>query len=87
VASGAIAIIETGGVFAHQTIVAPATAVMRFNTDAVANGELIDAIAKRHDRAGPFVSGGELAIWDSWEEMAVIDLEVRATGAAHGNLD
>ena len=50
-----IAIVQAGGVFANQTVITPAAAVMRFNTDAVTHGKLIDGLAQGHHSARPLM--------------------------------
>src|SRR5262245_30327451 len=83
---GGVAIMQTRGVLADETVITPTAPVVRFNTGPVADGELIHGLAKGHDGPGPLVPGRKGAIRQGEREMSIVDLEVGATGSAHGNL-
>ena len=78
-----IAIMQAGGVFADETVITPAAAVMRFNTDAVTHGELIDGLAQGHHSARPLMPRRKGTKRQSEWEMPVVDLEIAATGPTH----
>src|SRR5262245_16089773 len=82
---GGVAIMQTGSVLTDETVITPTAPVMRFNTDPVANGELIHGLTKSHNSPGPLVTGSKGAIRQRKREMPVVDLEVGATGSAHGH--
>src|SRR5438093_9740494 len=83
---GGVAIMQTRGVLADETVITPTAAVMRFNTDPVADDELIHSLTQGHDGAGPLVSGRKGAIRQGERKMPIVDLEVSATGPTHGHL-
>ena len=81
-----VAIIETRGVLADETVVTPTAPVMRFNTDPVAHGEFIHGLTQGHDGPSPLVSRRKGAKRQGQREVPVVDLEVGATGPTHGHL-
>jgi hypothetical protein len=86
-ALGLIAVVQTRGVFANETVIAPAAAVMRLDTDLVADGELIHRLPQSHHRPRPLMPRRKGAVRQGGPELPVVNLKVAATGATHGDLD
>jgi hypothetical protein len=57
-----IAIVQARSVFANETVITPAAAVMRFNTDPVTHSEFIDGLPQGHHSPGPLMPGRKGAI-------------------------
>ena len=80
-----IAIVQAGGIFANETVITPAAAVMRFNTDPVTHGEFIDGLPQGHHSPRPLVPGRKGAIGQGERKMPVVDLEIAAAGPTHSH--
>src|SRR5262249_43645796 len=78
------AVVQAGGVFANETVITPAAAVMRLNTDPVTHGEFIDGFSQGHHRPRPLVPGRKGAIGEGERKMSVVDFEIAPAGPAHG---
>src|SRR5215470_19701240 len=80
-----IAIVQAGGVFANETVITPAAAMVRFNTDPVTHSKFIDRLPQGYHSAGPLVPGRKGAIGESERKMSVVELEIASTGPTHGH--
>jgi hypothetical protein len=85
-AFGCDTVVQTGGIFANQTVITPSAAVMRFNTDLVTHGELVDGPHQGHYGPGPLLPGRKGAVRQGRPELPVAHLEVAATRPTHGDL-
>jgi hypothetical protein len=84
---GRVAIIQARCIPADETVIAPTATVMGFDTNLVADGELIDGLSQGDHRTGPLVPGSKGAIRQGGSELPMVGFEVAATGATHGDLD
>jgi hypothetical protein len=80
-----IAIVQARGVFPNETVITPATAVMRLNTDSIAHGEFIDRLTQGYNSPRPLVPGRKGAKRQGERKMPVIDLEIAPAGPTHGH--
>src|SRR5262249_15133435 len=78
-----IAIMQAGGVFANQTVITPAAAVMRFNTDPVPHGEFIDCLAQGHHSSRPLMPRRKGPKGQGKRKMPIVDLEITTAGPTH----
>ena len=82
-----VAVVQTRRVHAQHAVVAAATATMRLDGDALANGQLVHALTERRHGAGPLVARREFPKWRLVRERMRLQFQIRAAGPAHRNPD
>src|SRR5262249_21327078 len=82
---GGVAIMQTGSVLTDETVITPTAPEMRFNTDPVADGELIHDLTKSHNSPGSLVTGSQGPIRQRNRDRTAVGLQDGATSSAHGH--
>ena len=78
---------QAGGIFADETVITPAAAVMCFNTDSITHNEFINGLTQSHDSPCPLVPGCKGTKRQGERKMPIVDLEIAATGPTHRHFD